>query len=185
MGRRDPNRPPKKKAPTPQDMADQMAEQVRPFPTREVCNLDDPDEMFLWMLVGLPGQDGAPLPMPQSALRMVSRRLYNAGARFHPEHCTIKYRPPQAGDPNILTNPGTWMGIDEPDPDPKALFGGLSREQKAEIRKKFGLDDEPDKVPYVKADGSTVMVTPAQMARYNAAKKDRDDAAKRRREAGE
>ena len=27
--RRDPNRPPKKKAPTPQDMADQMAEQVR------------------------------------------------------------------------------------------------------------------------------------------------------------
>lgn len=185
MGRRDQNRPPKKKTATAQDMADRLAESVLPFPTIENCNLDDPDEMALWALVGLPGQDGAPLPMPNKALRMVSRRLYNAGFRHHEEHRTIKYRPPQAGDANILTNPGSWMGIDDPDPDPAKLFGGLSREQKAEIRKKFGLDDDPadDRVPYVKADGSTVMVTPVQAARYNQAKKDRD-AAKRRREAG-
>ncbi|AXH44899.1 minor tail protein [Gordonia phage Gaea] len=151
------------------------------FPTFDNCDPDDPDNFAVPALVGLPGMTGAPLPMMVKMLRKVSRRLWDCGFRYHPELRTIRYKKPLVGDPNWLQNPGTWVPIDEPD-DVERKAKTLTPEQKAAIRKRFHLDDEdrPDpviphedgKVPYLTADGRTILVTPAQAARYAAAKRD-------------
>lgn len=175
MGRRNQNRPPKKKVRVPD------------FPTVDNCDPENPDEFAVWALVGLPGQTGAPLPLPVKMLRLVSRRLWDAGFRYHPELRRIKYRKPRGTDPNFLVAPGTWVPIDEPDEDevtPEDVARKLTPEQKAALRKKFGLDDDPPapkipddgRVPYTRADGSTVMVTPAQARAWANAKRARRDA---------
>lgn len=176
MGRRDQKRGPKKNRVV-----------VPQFPTVENSDPNNPDEFAVWALVGLPGQNGAPLPLPVKILRMISRRLWDLGFRYHPELRTLKYRKPRGTDPNWLTAPGRWVPIDEPDEDgesPEASAKKLTPEQKAALRKRFGLDDDPpeptlpveEKVPYVKADGSTVMVTPAQSRAWARAKKARREA---------
>lgn len=176
MGRRNSSRPPKRKRLVVPD-----------FPTVENCDPNVPEEFAVWALVGLPGQTGAPLPLPVKILRLVSKRLWDAGFRFHPELRTIKYRKPRGSDPNFLTSPGSWVPIDEPDEGevtPEQAVKKLSPEQKAALRKQFGLDDEPpapvlpedDRVPYVRADGSTVMVTASQARQYARAKKARREA---------
>ena len=71
----------------------------------------------------------------------------------------------------------------------------LTDEQKAAIRKRFNLDAEPPapgpfpeppagKVPYTKADGTVVYVTPAQARRYAEAKRDARRARERAEKAG-
>lgn len=177
MGRRNQNRPPRKPRITVPD-----------FPTVDNCDPSNPDEFAVWALVGLPNQNGAPLPLPVKILRLVSRRLWDLGFRYHPELRTLKYRKPRAGEANWLSSPGTWVPIDDPDPDevsPEDVAKKLSPEQKAALRKRFGLDESPPtpvvpddggKVPYLRRDGSTVMVTAAQAARYAAAKKARREA---------
>lgn len=169
MGRRDQNRPPKKKVRVPQ------------FPLLENCDTENPEEMAMWALVGLPGLRGAPLPMPEAGLRKVSRRLWDLGFRFHPELRTLKYRKPRAGDPHFLVNPGTWVPIDEPDDEdktPEQIGKKLSEEQKAALRKQFGLElpeervkPEDARIPYMHKDGSTTMVTRKDLQRYNNAKR--------------
>ncbi|AYR02504.1 minor tail protein [Gordonia phage Ailee] len=154
---------------------------VPEFPTFDNCDPDDPDNFAVPALVGLPGMTGAPLPMMVKMLRKVSRRLWDCGFRYHPELRTIRYKKPLVGEPNWLQNPGTWVPIDAPDDDAERKAKQLTPEQKAAIRKRFNLDDdepkplipdEPGKVPYLTADGRTIMVTPAQAARYAQAKRD-------------
>ncbi|MCF8610070.1 DUF2744 domain-containing protein [Gordonia sp. HY285] len=180
MGRRNQNRPPKKPRISVPD-----------FPTVDNCDPNDPTMYAVWALVGLPGQNGAPLPLPVKILRLVSRRLWDAGFRYHPELRTIKYRKPRVGDPHFLSNPGTWVPIDDPEPGEEAAKK-LSPEQKAQLRERFGLDDDPpkpkvpgppktapdEKVPYLRKDGTTVMVTPSQARRWAAAKRARKEAGK-------
>lgn len=84
------------------------------FPLRENCDPTNPEEAFLWMLVGLPGMQGAPLPFPVEYLRQVSKRLWDCGARPSTEPA-IKYRRPSSSEPNWLTSPGSWVAVDEPD----------------------------------------------------------------------
>lgn len=156
---------------------------VPDFPTVDNCDPESPDEFAVWALVGLPGQTGAPLPLPVKILRLVSRRLWDCGFRYHPELRTIKYRKPRGTDPNFLTAPGTWVPIETPDDDDSAEAAAkrLSPDQKAALRKKFGLDEDPPapkvpddgRVPYTRADGSTVMVTAAQARAWANAKKAR------------
>lgn len=88
------------------------------FPTRENCDLDDPYQAFLWMLVALPYQNGAQLVFPASYLTFVSKRLWDCGARPVAEP-TIKYQKPEDTDPNWITSPGTWVPVDTPDRDPR------------------------------------------------------------------
>lgn len=156
---------------------------VPDFPTFENCDPKDPENFAVPALVGLPGMNGAPLPMMVKMLRRISRRLWDCGFRYHPELRTIKYRKPRTGEPNWLQNPGTWVPIDEPDDeDAERAAKELTPEQKAAIRRRFNLDDdqappplipdEPGKVPYLTADGRTILVTPAQAARYAQAKRD-------------
>ena len=106
------------------------------FPLRETCNPDNPEECFLWMLVALPAQHGAPLIMPVEYLRMVSQRLWDCGAR--PTGVpVVKYRPPSGTDPHWMFAPGSWVPVSEPDPprnDAKEAWNRLSWQQKAELR---------------------------------------------------
>lgn len=86
------------------------------IPLQHECNLDDPEEMFLWMFTALPGvEDQAPLLVPPSWARKWSRRLYDAGARFHPDEQTIKYVPPagDAGTTFLNAGGGRWAPLDE------------------------------------------------------------------------
>lgn len=172
VGRKNPNRPPK---PKPKKI------KVPEFPTIDNCDVNNPEEFALWALVGLPGQKGAPLPMPEAGLRLVSRRLWQLGFRYHPDKRELKYRKPRSSDPNWLTSPGTWVDINEPDeddPSAEEIAKSLSSEAKAALRKRFGLDDPPpepkiddEKIPFMRKNGSTVPLTKEQLGRWQGARK--------------
>ena len=91
-------------------------------PRRETCNLDNPEERFLWMFVALPGVNSAPMLMPISYYRKVSEHAVKCGAMLtcpncgHEETPQHKYIPP-AGMFSMFGAPGRWVGMDEPDPD--------------------------------------------------------------------
>lgn len=163
------------------------------FPRYEATDFDDPDDFAVWAFAGLPHMKGAPLGMPIPLIRWISRRLWDCGFRHHPELRTIKYRPPHAGmGVAMLSAAGEWVPIDEPDPEPdpespavaaaRQVLGQLAPGQRRQVVNALGLTpqetagDDP-LVPYRKADGSTVMVTPAQARRYARAKKARREAA--------
>ena len=65
------------------------------FPTRENCNPDNPEEAFLWMFVALPHVKGGPLMMPVEFYRLVSKRLWELGAR-PVEEPTLQWVAPMA-----------------------------------------------------------------------------------------
>ncbi|GAA5086969.1 phage gene 29 protein family protein [Nocardia iowensis] len=121
------------------------------FPIRDNCDPADPEEAFLWMLVGLPGLKGAPLLLPIQHLRAVSRRLWDCGAR-PAEAPVIKYRPPRAGDPHWLLSPGTWADINDPDPedvfDVRKFVAELPLRQRQQLAAALGLTGTvPDEAP--------------------------------------
>ena len=99
------------------------------LPTRESCNPNCPEEAFLWMLIGNPGMRGAPLSWPNSYLRMVSRRMWDCGAR--PSDCdddlkasaapVVKYRAPSSGVVHWTASAGSWHDINDPEPDAPGL----------------------------------------------------------------
>lgn len=78
------------------------------FPLQENCDPNDPEEAFLWQLVGPPGMKGAPLPFPVVYLRQVSKRLWDTGARPGVGEQLIEYHRPPTGDTNALFASGEW-----------------------------------------------------------------------------
>ena len=159
MGRRNQNRPPKRKPETSVAAPD--------FPRFETADFEDPESHALWALAGLPHLNGAPLGMPIFMLKAISKRLWDAGFRHHPELRTIKYRPPHAGHGvSMFLAAGEWVPIDAPDEGEPEVTAEMKR-QMASALGITAADLEPspevaEKVPYTRADGSTVMVTPAQ-----------------------
>lgn len=114
----------------------------RGFPTRENCDLNDPKEMFLWMLAALPGVRGAQLVMPVSYNMTVSEHLHECGAQLACRSCGYmadpvkKYQPPSATEAHWLTSPGRWVSLDTPDVKPhpaREVLGRMSSQQKAEL----------------------------------------------------
>ncbi|MGN7133376.1 phage gene 29 protein family protein [Rhodococcoides corynebacterioides] len=91
------------------------------FPLRENCDPTDPDEMFWWMFASLPGMNNAFFLMPIVYYRLVSKRLYDLGARVKCDACghaaepTLKLQLPPSGDPQWATGQGKWVPIDTPD----------------------------------------------------------------------
>ena len=179
MGRRSKNRPPKPKKTT------EVSPVVAPdFPTQEMADPDDPAG-FAWVFAGLPHMQGAPLGMPVWYLRELSKRLWDAGFRHHPELQTIKYRRPHAGmGVEMLSAAGEWVPIDEPDPTEQdaadaliAAMGQLPGPMREKVTNALGVAahraPEPgsERVPYRRADGSIVEVTPAQARAWANAKK--------------
>lgn len=105
------------------------------FPLRENCDSSDPYQAFLWMLVALPGQNGAQLVMPVDYLQLISERLWLCGAR-PTENPVIKYRAPSGTEPNWMTSPGRWVDVSEEDPAPnpaRRALSVLTAQQKAEL----------------------------------------------------
>lgn len=98
------------------------------LPTRENCDLSDPKEMFLWMLVALPGMNGGHQAMPSSYNMLVSQRIHELGGMIQCPECgyakepELKYVPPAGEDPHWLTSPGRWM---KPKDAPKEPVNGL------------------------------------------------------------
>ncbi len=105
------------------------------FPTRENCDPNNPYEAFLWMLVALPYQQGGQLVMPVSYLQLVSKRLWDCGARPAADPA-IKYRQPTGCEPHWMTAPGRWVDVGEPDPTPnpvREVVQKLTMQQRAEL----------------------------------------------------
>jgi hypothetical protein len=54
---------------------------------------------------------------------------------------TVKYQKPSGTDPNWLTSPGTWVGVDVPDRDPErpaaAAVDSLVSQQRAELMREL------------------------------------------------
>lgn len=93
-------------------------------PTRETCDLSNPLEMFVWMLVALPGMNGGQQAMPSAYNMLISQALFQRGAMLTCEACGHAkepqevYVPPSAQDPHWMTSPGKWVPKDrEPEPE--------------------------------------------------------------------
>jgi hypothetical protein len=117
------------------------------FPAQAKLNKDCPEEAFLWMFGGLPGMKGAPLPFPTEYLRMVSRRLWDCGARPMgsqiPAEQKIKYQRPRSTDPHWLTSPGVWVDVKEPDRDQfdiKEFVQSLPQDARRQLAEAMGFD---------------------------------------------
>lgn len=86
------------------------------LPVQEHCNPDDPREHLLWAFLGL-GEVGAPMLIPEDALRRLSAQMYAAGFRHHPELQEIRYLPP-AGTTHLswlsAAASGEWVPVDDP-----------------------------------------------------------------------
>lgn len=113
------------------------------LPTKETCDLTNPREMFLWMLVAQPGMNGGQMAAPSSYNMLISEHLYECGAMLTCENCGHTkepkkvYVPPSAEDPHWMTSPGRWV---KPDQVPKregdaldSALDKLSNQQKAAL----------------------------------------------------
>ena len=89
------------------------------FPTRGNCDPTNPYEAFLWMLVALPNMPGGQLMVPVPCLQLISKRLWELGAR-PVEAPTKKYRPPKGRDSWWQGHPGYWIPVDAPESEQSA-----------------------------------------------------------------
>lgn len=82
-----------------------------PLPLQQNMNMEEPGEMFKWMLVSIPGVDGAPVIMHPDVLEKISRHLWQCGARFVPEEQQIKYLPPTVDTHWMAAGAGKWVDV--------------------------------------------------------------------------
>lgn len=83
------------------------------IPLQQDCNPNDPEEAFLWLLMGLPGlEEQAPMLLPPQILRKWSKRLWDGGLRWDPKFQTIKYVPPVGQYHWLAGAGGSWVDID-------------------------------------------------------------------------
>lgn len=128
------------------------------IPTRNNCNIDDPEERFLWMLIDLPDQAGASLILPVPALRKISARLSDAGAQLACEACGHEKEPavvwrPIPGHSPMLGSAGHWVDADTPDVGSDAVGDVLDQLKPevhkaliAELAKKYPTDETLQKM---------------------------------------
>lgn len=120
------------------------------LPTRENCDLSDPSEMFLWMLVALPGVNGGHQVMPSSYNMLVSEHMHRLGAMLECPQCgftkvpELQYVPPSTEDPHWLTSPGTWKKPEDMTPQEQSetdeidsALDALSATQRAALFKRL------------------------------------------------
>lgn len=110
------------------------------IPMQQDLNMNDPEEMFLWMFNGLPGmEEQAPMLVPPQVARKWSKRLYDAGARFHAEEQSIKYVPPAGQAHWLAGSGGRWVPIGEelPAEDTAPDISHLSLAEKRELVKRL------------------------------------------------
>ncbi|WP_301119762.1 phage gene 29 protein family protein [Mycolicibacterium fortuitum] len=149
------------------------------FPTRANCDMSDPKQMFLWMLVALPAMRGAQLAVPVAYNMMISEHLHKCGARYACDNCghiadpKHKYQPPATTDPHWLTSPGQWVHPDAPDTAPhpaRKVIGEMSQQQRTDV---FAALVE-HMSPQQKRDLLLQEMTPDQVRELLATKEDGD-----------
>ncbi|MFC4126445.1 phage gene 29 protein family protein [Nocardia rhizosphaerae] len=87
-----------------------------PLPLQHECNPNDPEDAFLWALVGLPGPRNGPLLVPQQVLGKWSKHLWDLGFRHHPEEQTLEYHPADPAGEHWLAQSGNWVPVGTPRP---------------------------------------------------------------------
>ena len=82
------------------------------IPLQADCDMNDPEQHFLWSYVNLPMDPtrGVPLLTHPDVLRVWSRRQWDAGFRHHPELQTIAYVPLPVPS-GAYAAPGPWEPI--------------------------------------------------------------------------
>ncbi|OZF40743.1 hypothetical protein CH296_00355 [Rhodococcus sp. 14-2496-1d] len=107
------------------------------LPTIHNCDLGNPRQVFLWCFVGLPGVVGAPLVFPIEYWELVSFHMVELGLRLAADPIK-KYRPTTESMLQKSTAAGTWVGMDEVDPEPTTLAdvtrAQVPADQRAELR---------------------------------------------------
>lgn len=82
------------------------------FPTRANCDPTLPDQAYLWGLVALPYQRGAPLIFGVEKLQAFSQRLFDLfGPPSQDWVPRLEYRMPAPSDPDLLTSAGKWVQV--------------------------------------------------------------------------
>lgn len=84
------------------------------LPTQDKANMASPEEHFVWALVGMAPEAGAPLILPLPIMRQWSRHLWDCGFRHDPELQTIHYMPPNPNATVMEMTAGKW--VDGPPP---------------------------------------------------------------------
>lgn len=105
--------------------------------TIDRCDLTDPEEMALWALIAQDAVNGADVMVSFQHLRQESKRLYEVGFRYHPELATIKYRKPAIAPSTPFGDQGSWVPIDDPDPEPDPLGAQLDQ-IRPEVQREVG-----------------------------------------------
>lgn len=113
------------------------------IPTQDNCDLDNPREMFLWMLVNVSNSQ-VPLLFPRKVLEDISEQLFLCGSRFHPEEQKIFYRPPKPPEDGSVWDSmsGEWVEAEQPGVRPdgmeptrvQAMLDVLDDQAKQEIK---------------------------------------------------
>ncbi|WP_327139339.1 phage gene 29 protein family protein [Nocardia sp. NBC_01327] len=79
------------------------------IPLQEGCDPTNPEEAFLWALVGLPGPRGAPMLLSPKILRKWSQHLWELGIRHEPSEQKREYHPPARGAHHWVNGAGRWV----------------------------------------------------------------------------
>lgn len=79
------------------------------IPLQEGCDPDNPEEVFLWALVGLPGPKGSPMLLSPKILRLWSKHLWDLGLRHDENEQQREYHPPARGPQHWLNGAGRWV----------------------------------------------------------------------------
>lgn len=96
------------------------------LPTREACDLTDPEERFVWMFLDLPPVKGGALILPVPMLKEISKHLSDAGAMLECPDCgcsptpSVKWQRLPGHDP-MLGSAGHWVDAATPDDDNAAV----------------------------------------------------------------
>jgi len=137
------------------------------YPVKEKCDLDKPEEHFLWALVLIPFSEKVLQPIQQNIAKVISKHLWSLGFRhvdwlrglaneegfIHvddlPEQ-QFKLQMPHRGPQSSLNAMAIWVPMSADTPDPIVLpdVNKMTHEERAvltEELKKYGYIKEPER----------------------------------------
>lgn len=85
------------------------------IPLQSNCDMAKPDEHFLWALMNIGGDIGAPMLLPKEIMRKWSEHLYFCGFRHVPE-CQQRWYTPPAGSDSLWDGAGGKWGEEPVNP---------------------------------------------------------------------
>jgi hypothetical protein len=124
------------------------AKPSKDYVSPEKCDMDDPQEHFLWALMQIPVGPHEMMPILENTARTMSKHLWETGFRHHPQLQRKKYQRPLRGQQNHMNGLARWVDMDSEDPEPLMLpdIGSMTTEERdwmvAEL-KRHGAIHEP------------------------------------------